>query len=167
MCMSSFRDRRYLDIYTQTFNRSLEMCEVPSCFNRYTVIPAPKKPPSLDWTTTVPSPWCLWSWSTLIDCSSHCCSSTPITACQETHLFISWNLQPTQQSSASSGTEKSLWTDSHNNLELNILKLWRWQWTSRWPFIKGFKCWLAHHPRPLHVQSQERGGKLTTDASLI
>ncbi len=29
---------------TQTFNRSLELCEVPSCFKRSTIIPVPKKP---------------------------------------------------------------------------------------------------------------------------
>ncbi|KAI3355866.1 hypothetical protein L3Q82_004418 [Scortum barcoo] len=31
-------------IFTQIFNRSLELCEVPSCFKRSTVIPIPKKP---------------------------------------------------------------------------------------------------------------------------
>ncbi len=31
-------------IFTQIFNRSLELCEVPSCFKRSTIIPVPKKP---------------------------------------------------------------------------------------------------------------------------
>ncbi len=31
-------------IFTQIFNRSLELCEVPSCFKRSTIIPIPKKP---------------------------------------------------------------------------------------------------------------------------
>lgn len=31
-------------IFTQIFNRSLELCDVPSCFNRSTIIPIPKKP---------------------------------------------------------------------------------------------------------------------------
>uniref|UniRef100_A0A669CDW9 Reverse transcriptase domain-containing protein n=1 Tax=Oreochromis niloticus TaxID=8128 RepID=A0A669CDW9_ORENI len=31
-------------IFTRIFNRSLELCEVPSCFKRSTIIPVPKKP---------------------------------------------------------------------------------------------------------------------------
>ncbi|KAF0047685.1 hypothetical protein F2P81_001318 [Scophthalmus maximus] len=31
-------------IFMQIFNRSLELCEVPSCFKCYTIIPVPKKP---------------------------------------------------------------------------------------------------------------------------
>ncbi len=31
-------------IFSQIFNRSLELCEVPSCFKRSTIIPVPKKP---------------------------------------------------------------------------------------------------------------------------
>ncbi len=31
-------------IFTQIFNGSLELCEVPSCFKRSTIIPVPKKP---------------------------------------------------------------------------------------------------------------------------
>ncbi len=31
-------------IFTQIFNRSLELCEVPSCFKLSTIIPVPKKP---------------------------------------------------------------------------------------------------------------------------
>ncbi|XP_061639064.1 uncharacterized protein LOC133482679 [Phyllopteryx taeniolatus] len=31
-------------VFTQIFNRSLELCEVPSCFKRSTIIPVPKKP---------------------------------------------------------------------------------------------------------------------------
>ncbi len=31
-------------IFTQMFNRSLELCEVPSCFKHSTTIPVPKKP---------------------------------------------------------------------------------------------------------------------------
>ncbi len=30
-------------IFTKIFNRSLEVCEVPSCFKRSTIIPIPKK----------------------------------------------------------------------------------------------------------------------------
>ncbi|KAL0175032.1 hypothetical protein M9458_031000, partial [Cirrhinus mrigala] len=33
-----------LHIFSQIFNRSLELCEVPSCFKRSTIIPVPKKP---------------------------------------------------------------------------------------------------------------------------
>ncbi len=33
-----------LSIFTMIFNRSLERCEVPSCFKRSTIIPVPKKP---------------------------------------------------------------------------------------------------------------------------
>ncbi len=33
-----------LSIFTQIFNRSLELCEVPCCFKRSTIIPIPKKP---------------------------------------------------------------------------------------------------------------------------
>ena len=31
-------------IFTQIFNRSLELCKVPSCFKLSTIIPIPKKP---------------------------------------------------------------------------------------------------------------------------
>ena len=31
-------------IFTQIFNTSLELCEVPSCFKRSTMILVPKKP---------------------------------------------------------------------------------------------------------------------------
>jgi len=31
-------------IFTQIFNRSLELCEVPSCFKLSTIIPVPRKP---------------------------------------------------------------------------------------------------------------------------
>lgn len=31
-------------IFTQIFNQSLELCEVPSCFKHSTIIPVPKKP---------------------------------------------------------------------------------------------------------------------------
>ncbi|KAL0147668.1 hypothetical protein M9458_057025 [Cirrhinus mrigala] len=31
-------------IFSQIFNRSLELCEIPSCFKRSTIIPIPKKP---------------------------------------------------------------------------------------------------------------------------
>ncbi len=31
-------------IFTKIFNRSLELCEVPCCFKRSTIIPIPKKP---------------------------------------------------------------------------------------------------------------------------
>ncbi|KAK3507233.1 hypothetical protein QTP70_011916 [Hemibagrus guttatus] len=31
-------------IFSQIFNRSLELCEVPACFKRSTIIPIPKKP---------------------------------------------------------------------------------------------------------------------------
>ncbi len=36
-------------IFTQIFNRSLELFEVPSCFKRSTIIPIPKKPKNY-WT---------------------------------------------------------------------------------------------------------------------
>ncbi len=33
-----------MPIFTRIFNRSLELCKVPSCFKRSTIIPVPKKP---------------------------------------------------------------------------------------------------------------------------
>ncbi len=42
-CLKSCADQ-LSPIFTQIFNRSLELCEVPSCFKRSTIIPVPKKP---------------------------------------------------------------------------------------------------------------------------
>ncbi len=42
-CLKSCADQ-LAPIFTQIFNRSLELCEVPSCFKRSTIIPVPKKP---------------------------------------------------------------------------------------------------------------------------
>ncbi len=42
-CLKSCADQLAL-IFTQIFNRSLELCEGPSCFKRSTIIPVPKKP---------------------------------------------------------------------------------------------------------------------------
>ncbi len=42
-CLKSCVDQ-LAPIFTQIFNRSLELCEVPSCFKRFTIIPVPKKP---------------------------------------------------------------------------------------------------------------------------
>ncbi len=56
-------------IFTQIFNRSLELCEVPCCFKRSTIIPVPKSPKSLDLMTTDLSHSRLWSWSHLRDWS--------------------------------------------------------------------------------------------------
>ncbi len=42
-CLKSCADQ-LAPIFTQIFNRSLELCEVPSCFKRSTIIPIPKKP---------------------------------------------------------------------------------------------------------------------------
>ncbi len=43
ICLKSWAD--HLDpIFTQIFNRSLELCKVPSCLKRSTIIPVPKKP---------------------------------------------------------------------------------------------------------------------------
>ncbi len=42
-CLKSCADQ-LVPIFTQIFNRSLELCEVPSCFKRSTIIPVPKKP---------------------------------------------------------------------------------------------------------------------------
>ncbi len=39
-------------IFTQIFNRSLELCEVPSCFKRSTIIPSQRNPKLLDLLTT-------------------------------------------------------------------------------------------------------------------
>ncbi|KAI2645561.1 RNA-directed DNA polymerase from mobile element jockey [Labeo rohita] len=36
-------DDQLAPIFSQIFNRSLELCEVPSCFKRSTIIPVPKK----------------------------------------------------------------------------------------------------------------------------
>ena len=37
-------DDQLAPIFTKIFNRSLELCEVPSCFKSSTIIPVPKKP---------------------------------------------------------------------------------------------------------------------------
>ncbi len=42
-CLKSCADQ-LAPIFTQIFNRSLELCEVPSCFKRSTIIPILKKP---------------------------------------------------------------------------------------------------------------------------
>ncbi len=42
-CLKSCADQ-LAPIFTQIFNRSLELCEVPSCCKCYTIIPVPKKP---------------------------------------------------------------------------------------------------------------------------
>ncbi len=42
-CLKTCADR-LAPIFTQIFNRSLELCEVPSCFKRSTIIPVPKTP---------------------------------------------------------------------------------------------------------------------------
>ncbi len=43
VCLKSWADQ--LDpIFTQIFNRSLELCKVPSCLKLSTIIPVPKKP---------------------------------------------------------------------------------------------------------------------------
>ncbi len=39
-------------IFTQILNRSLELCEVPSCFKRSTIIPSQRNPKLLDLLTT-------------------------------------------------------------------------------------------------------------------
>ncbi len=43
VCLKSCADQM-APIFTKIFNRSLELCEVPSCFKRSTIIPIPKKP---------------------------------------------------------------------------------------------------------------------------
>ena len=42
-CLKTCADQ-LAPIFSQIFNRSLELCEVPSCFKRSTIIPIPKKP---------------------------------------------------------------------------------------------------------------------------
>ncbi|KAK3554539.1 hypothetical protein QTP70_025393, partial [Hemibagrus guttatus] len=42
-CLKSCADQLAF-IFSQIFNRSLELCEVPACFKRSTIIPIPKKP---------------------------------------------------------------------------------------------------------------------------
>ncbi len=42
-CLKTCADQ-LAPIFTQIFNRSLELCEVLSCFKRSTIIPVPKKP---------------------------------------------------------------------------------------------------------------------------
>ncbi len=42
-CLKTCADQ-LAPIFTKIFNRSLELCEVPSCFKRSTIIPVPKKP---------------------------------------------------------------------------------------------------------------------------
>ncbi len=56
-------------IFTQIINKSLELCDVPCCFKRSTIIPVPKKTKSLDLMTTDLSHSRLWSWSHLRDWS--------------------------------------------------------------------------------------------------
>ncbi len=41
-CLKSCADQ-LVPIFTKIFNRSLELCEVPSCFKHSTIIPIPKK----------------------------------------------------------------------------------------------------------------------------
>ncbi len=43
VCLNSCADQ-LAPIFTKIFNRSLELCEVPSCFKHSTIIPIPKKP---------------------------------------------------------------------------------------------------------------------------
>ncbi len=43
VCLKSCADQLAL-IFTKIFNRALELCEVPSCFKRSTIIPVAKKP---------------------------------------------------------------------------------------------------------------------------
>ncbi len=43
VCLKSCADQQ-APIFRQIFNRSLELCEVPSCFKRSTITPVPKKP---------------------------------------------------------------------------------------------------------------------------
>ncbi len=43
VCLKSCADH-LASIFTQIFNRSLELCEFPSCLKRSTIIPVPKKP---------------------------------------------------------------------------------------------------------------------------
>ncbi len=42
-CLKTCADQ-LAHIFSQIFNRSLELCEVPACFKRSTIIPIPKKP---------------------------------------------------------------------------------------------------------------------------
>ncbi len=42
-CLKTCADQ-LAPIFSQIFNRSLELCEVPSCFKSSTIIPIPKKP---------------------------------------------------------------------------------------------------------------------------
>ncbi|KAL0148330.1 hypothetical protein M9458_056392, partial [Cirrhinus mrigala] len=42
-CLKTCADQ-LAPIFAQIFNRSLELCEVPSCFKCSTIIPVPKKP---------------------------------------------------------------------------------------------------------------------------
>ncbi|KAL0174659.1 hypothetical protein M9458_030627, partial [Cirrhinus mrigala] len=42
-CLKTCADQ-LAPIFSQIFNKSLELCEVPSCFKRSTIIPVPKKP---------------------------------------------------------------------------------------------------------------------------
>ncbi|KAL0163409.1 hypothetical protein M9458_042805, partial [Cirrhinus mrigala] len=42
-CLKTCADQ-LAPIFSQIFNRSLELCKVPSCFKRSTIIPIPKKP---------------------------------------------------------------------------------------------------------------------------
>ncbi|KAL1282558.1 hypothetical protein QQF64_001361 [Cirrhinus molitorella] len=43
VCLKTCADE-LAPIFSYIFNRSLEMCEVPACFKRSTIIPIPKKP---------------------------------------------------------------------------------------------------------------------------
>ncbi len=50
VCLKSCADQ-LPPIFTKIFNRWPELCEVPSCFKRPTIIPVPKKPKWLDLMT--------------------------------------------------------------------------------------------------------------------
>ncbi len=63
-CLKSCADQ-LAPIFTQIFNRSMELCEVPSCFKRSTIIPVPKKPKITGLNDY--RPVAMWSWNHLKD----------------------------------------------------------------------------------------------------
>ncbi len=75
-CLKTCADQ-LAPIFTLIFNRSLELCEVPSCFKRSTIIPVPKKPKitGLNDYRPVALPTeqtGLWTMQSTWDCTSSC-----------------------------------------------------------------------------------------------
>ncbi len=116
VCLNTWADQ-LAPIFTQIFNRSLELWEVPSCFKCSTIIPVPKKPKitglndyrpvaltscghamiwqtgfglseGLHWTLTGPPAVCLQSKQVCGWCSPH---GTALHPANTWNISFSWN----------------------------------------------------------------------------